>query len=597
MCRLYWHAKLLSSDILFSYLFHIFNNQNVFFQITITIALPNKGLLIQEAGVNLDENSFIKLTSVPFDEDGDAFYGLIVLEPGRTTGGTRVAKLSALIDLSEMIKWPLASPTTFLVGNPKEEWEEEDVPPCQSLPIARTSTVRTFGIRSEWLNIKENSIKAIVLTMSTTEKIQTLFPAEETNDAHVPHMEILPQLKEYILENQIDALLLRDDTGKRRSCGPIDSLIVHLNSPLMKPKYLVSPEKKENEPPISLSRCAANDHAFNHEAFEPTLLSLCGENKCPNSHFNPTQSLPSFVELVAANIQDEGCGISNEDEEMSELSGENLSSEKQQEELYRVANDDSSNGTCFSSKKVPSDQADKDVALRKLDIESLKLTQQSGTVNEGDLSETNHKRPQKFKSDMQHINAHMANLFNVTELEEFSEWFQLVQKPNPEAYHYNCAICSTRRKDYAIKETNKLMDKDGVLHRNRYENMRELRHHAKVQGHRNAMDFYHDELEAEIFQRLAGMNTQRILKVHRNTIRNMKTAFTEAKEDTAFHKHKGLVNLQTSNSLRMGTQCTSEWTSKRMIVLMGQMIHEDFIASLIASDSPFGLICDGSTGM
>ena len=560
---------------------------------------PNKGLLIQEVGVNLDENSFIKLASVIQDEDGmEHYFGLIVLEPGKTTGGTRVAKIVSLVDLSEMIKWPLARPKIFLIGSPKEEWKEEVVPDHQNLPLAATSTVRTFGIPSEWLNVRGGSMKAIILTMSSTERLQTLFPPVGENDrTQTPNLDNSPILKQYILQNQVDAAIFRDDTGKRRSCGPIDQLIVHLKSPLMKPKYLVSPEKRDGEPPISLSRCKANDHAFNHDAFEPTLLSLCGENNCPNSHFNPAQSLPSFVEPVHVNIPDEGCGMSNEDEEMSEVSGEDLSSEKQQEELYRVANDDATNATCFSSRLVSSDQGDKLVALRKLDTQNLKLTQQSGAVSEEDLSETNYKMPQRFRSAMQHINLQMAHLFDTTELQDFSEWFQMIPNDtDPEAFHYNCAICSTRLKDYGIKESNKLSDKDGVLHRNQNANMKELRKHAKLQGHRNAMEFYHDELEAVKFQTLADMNTKRILKIHRNTIRNLKTAFTEAKEDTAFHKHKGLVNLQTSNSLRMGTQCTSEWTSKKMIVIMGEQIHEDFIASLIASDSPFGLICDGSTG-
>merc|ERR1712062_616582 len=39
----------------------------------------------------------------------------------------------------------------------------------------------------------------------------------------------------------------------------------------------------------------------------------------------------------------------------------------------------------------------------------------------------------------------------------------------------------------------------------------------------------------------------------------------------------------------------SEWSSQRMIHTMGEMEFEDFKASLLASRSPFSLICDGSS--
>ena len=575
--------------------------------------MPHKGLIIEEVLVNFDANSLIKLKSIHIDDEDEAFFGLIIIEPGRTTGGVRTAKIVSIIDLAEFIKWPLASPKVFLVGTPKEEWIQQPSPgdqslpkQCQTLPITASSSIRTFGTPSEWLNVQATGLKAIVLTMSKTQKLKDVFPPEDPNDAfQKPTVDKFPLLKEYLLQNQIDALILRDDQGNTNKCGQIDKLINNMKSDLMDPKglkkYLTSPEKKEGQPPISLSRCHASEHAYHHKAFEPTKLSFCEETKCSNDRFNPTQSLHSLVDPISSNttvnVQDEVCEQSNEDVDMTELSGENLSSAKQQEQLYKVALDDGNGGICSTSKKLAFDQADTSIALRKIEIQELKLTSGSGVVDDADLKETNYKKPESFKNAVDHITDNQADLFDLDELETYSQWFSLVPgEHGKDSYHYNCAICSTKLKEYAIKESNNLATSEGVLHRTKYKNMQELRRHVKTKGHRTAMQFYEDEKEAEMFQKLAGWNMGRETKVYRTTIRNLRTAFTIAKEDMAFHKHKGLVNLQTTNNLGMGTQCTSEWTSKRMIDTMGEMEHEDFIESLIASDSEFALICDGSTG-
>ena len=125
--------------------------------------------------------------------------------------------------------------------------------------------------------------------------------------------------------------------------------------------------------------------------------------------------------------------------------------------------------------------------------------------------------------------------------------------------------------------------------------MRQIRRHAKLLGHGAAMDFWRDEQEAKHHKAISALHSADS-KLQRVTLRNFRTAFTEATEDMAFRKHGPLVDLQTVNSLQMGTQCKSEWSSKRMIHTMGEMEFEDFKASLLASRSPFSLICDGSSG-
>ena len=126
--------------------------------------------------------------------------------------------------------------------------------------------------------------------------------------------------------------------------------------------------------------------------------------------------------------------------------------------------------------------------------------------------------------------------------------------------------------------------------------MRQIRSHAKLLGHGAAMDFWRDEQEANHHKAFSALHSTGS-KLQRVTLRNFRTAFTEATEDLAFRKHGPLVDMQTSNGLPMGTQCASEWTSKRMIHLMGEIEFEDFKASLLASRSPFSLICDGSSGI
>ena len=566
----------------------------------------NRGLIINEAGFNFGEESYIELVSIQFEDADDSGMvdenapniAIVIIEPHRDK--RRRTKMVAAIDISHIIEYPFVSSKYYVVGNPSSEWVEIPAPADQGLPLPASSYARLYGNPREWMNVATQSLKAVILLKSDQINIKDIWPDEAS-----PFIDQNPEFAEYLLENQIDVLLATDFNGNRRSCAVIDDYVTNLNTNTMKPRYLTVPRAStENNTvkQISINRCGGSFQPFNHREFDPVPPSPFAENKCVNLvQFNQAAQLQSFIAPTISSRESEVCGHgqdSPEDVDMTTLSGEHLSREAQMEAIDAAATSSMDEGFCAYNGSTTTTQANVFAKLRRLELHAARLQNGVAVVTEEALASKDHKKPESFTKAMTFIETHLNKSFNMAELEDFSEWFSIIENStHPLQSKLICSICSKKSKDYAIKEQSNLGNPHGEpVSFHRYENMRQIRSHAKLLGHGTAMDFWRDEQEANHHKAFSALHSTGS-KLQRVTLRNFRTAFTEATEDLAFRKHGPLVDMQTVNGLPMGTQCTSEWTSKRMIHLMGEIEFEDFKASLLASRSPFALICDGSSGI
>ena len=428
----------------------------------------NQGLIINEAGFNFGEDSFIELLSIQLEDADDSgivdenspHISIVIIEPHRDTSWR--TKIVAAIDISHIIKFPFVSSEYYVVGNPRSEWVEIPAPANQGLPLPASSYARLYGNPRHWMNVGERSLKAIILLRSDTVNIKDIWPEDGSN-----FMDQNTDFAEYVKENQIDVLVAKDFNGNRRKCSFVDDYVKNLNANTMSPRYLTvprSPTEENTVKQISINRCGGSFQPFNHREFDPVPPSPFAQNKCANIvPFNQAAQLQSFISPTVSSREPEVCSQdSQEDVDMTYLSGEHLSSEAQMEAINAAATSSMEEGSCAYDGSISTDQANVFVKLRRLELQAVRLETGVPVVTEEALASKDHKKPESFTKAMTFIERHLNQSFNMAELPNYAEWFSIIENStHPLQSKLICTVCSTKSKEYAIKEKSNLGNPHG----------------------------------------------------------------------------------------------------------------------------------------
>ena len=554
----------------------------------------SEGIVINEFSPDLGENAFIELltTEDQIGEDSPHF-GIVIIESYRGNS-KQGAKVVSIMDITDLISWPLVEGSYFLLGNPKDEWIVGRRPQGTSWPYSPSVNIRIYGMENTMLDVSDKKIKAVILTKSPRSIKEDWPNSDDSGDVIV--LKEHDRLLRHIQEFQIDSVIVRHKKANTKSCGYIDKHIRYLDPKRMNPKYLNSPENLPEYATVTLGRCDPNVLPYYHWIFKGGSPTPFRNNDCRKMPFALDTLLQNCVlPIPESTSQNDPCdGDSEEDIEMEDISGEQLC-DSQVDFLHEAASTDIDMKSCASkSHAVDTKQASNTLTLLAGDITTQKLLNESPIITEEQLAQRNHKKTEEYQGFKDFITEHQSHLFDINELDNFSEWFNLIRNLEEESEsRYNCKVC-IHHETYGIKTTNALSRKVGVLDRSASANMQRLRHHSELDSHQDALDFFRQDEEDKLDEHIGELNRNSEPKYLKVTCDNMRTAFIVGTGDLPLESYKLLHNLQRANGHFMGYHCSSRGTCTNMLNVMGDQDFDDMLISFKASQSPFGLICDGS---
>ena len=335
---------------------------------------------------------------------------------------------------------------------------------------------------------------------------------------------------------------------------------------------------------------------------------------------------------------------------MSYLGPEHLDSQCQEELLITASTSKVAEKSCTSEDSfIPADQSVTLNELREADIQRLKLILGKGQISDEELAADNFQHPKKYSEIKAFMQQHQEDLFNFDRLDQYAMWINLIKnEAEPEKSHFNCLLCNKKWEVYGMHQMRTDLAKDrGVLKRNSIENMDKLRRHSLDQSHKDIRDIWLNEQKAKNLHKLFSTSKAYEPTYLRVTNRNFRTAYIMAANDISFRTYPDLRRLQIINGNHMGRYCKTRSTANSMVQvhynpnitrvdlannpglakqllltillmlfseepsyfkiqlpsenlfqtlqIMGKMDMDDFMRSFAASDSPWSLICDGSS--
>ena len=549
------------------------------------------GLIINEVAFNQQDLSFIEVFSFQDEgSEGKPHYSIVVLQPG-SDGKTRGAQVVAIIDLANLIDHPFSMSKYYTIGSPSSQWTQHPVPTNQGIPLVGGG-IKAYGMYKSWLDVEDTGLKLVALLKSYDVEISTVLP---TDYRRLPFVEKNPNLQAYIRRNMIDALMVRGPQGNTNECSYIDSLVPFLDTRLkatMQPKYWDAPSKYDDAP-TSLQRCGVSTLPFMHMDFKYESPSPYRRNPCSMQRYDREENLPTLV-VPFGILNDDVCGQSLEDDTQSGLSGEKLDPEAQATKRFKASHTPLPDGA--SNFVIPENQAGVLNEIALYEINRLEIESKTGAIDTNLLQESNFQKPRAFQEALEFISQKISHLFNVQELDKYSEWFNFLENTaEPEDSRFNCKVCSSLLNHYGIKERSDLSKVEGVRKRNLAENMQALKHHNELETHKSVMAYYRTDVAYAKEHALAQIQDSMASPAHLKTISNLKTAFQEAVLKLAYTVHPGLVDLQIENQTpNLGISCREEHAAKSMQEVIGEMEMENVLVALKAYDGPFSIICDGS---
>ena len=577
------------------------------------LPVRHKGLLINEVLVDHGTESFVEVLSLPLpdvDELTKPKYGIIIIDTSDIHHNKRFknvrhgAKISTIVDISSIIGFPFTESKYYVIGNPRQTWSGEfhNVDQMLRIDAGAIDYMRTSTRLDEWLHVRPPSIKAIILTKSDT----SIKDVWTIGQSHL--LEDHTSLKDYIARFQIDCVMFRGGKANWQTCSPIDEHINVLSPAVMTPRYLPYPMKSAGEIPISVSRCTELNIPYLHSKFKGGSPTPFQGNDCTKMPWNVDKLLSEYLLPVSSRTNNDNCGpLEPEDIDMNDMSGESASTSLQKLEIYNAATTTIPDGPESSILRniIPTDQAETILTLRDVGIQSQRLLTQGPSGSDPNEQTANHMRPTRFQVVKEWLKCHVPDLFDFDELENHSEWFDIVENfENPEDSYMLCGICSEHRLEFGIKDRNKLDNGVGIkFFKRKADNMREILSHSKVGGHKEMIAQVRKDLAVQRLETLQNVNEGRDGCNNRNgeahindvTCNHFRTTFVQGKKALSHETHPALVELQIANKVPMGDGCKSGATSARMTEVLGDMEFDDFIYIFTRSLRPWALICDGSS--
>ena len=236
------------------------------------------GLIINEAGFNYGQESFLELFSHETSQDSSdnaesgskPQYTIVILQPAprKDDGPKGGAQVVAIIDITNLIDHPFSVSKYYVLGTPRTQWKQSIPGESQyGIPLSNSrSEVTIYGAEHEVFDVPPKKLKAVVLVKSFVSSVKQYLP---TSWRGFPFLNQNLELKNYIYNNAIDAIMVRDVNGNVWSCQPIDSMIRELEqmSATMKPRYL-DVRRADEMPDTSLQRCGPSNRPFEHISFK-----------------------------------------------------------------------------------------------------------------------------------------------------------------------------------------------------------------------------------------------------------------------------------------------------------------------------------------
>ena len=569
-------------------------------------------LVLNEVALNFGLNSYVEIygREMPKDTFKNYHFGLIVIQP---TGQKKRNRIKALIDLTEL-RNPPTGKYYLVVGNPSPTYLGGSSGNYFSTnwPMSKPAQVKLFG-GPEWLDIEDNDITRIIMTVSKTESIMDKLKWNPTpgsgSSSNYPFLDNEKDLLKYIEDYQTDSVIIRGKIGSRTTCKVITDYIKpeYLEKGRLKP-FLTDPSHHTK----SLSKCGNKFLTHYHLSFKAGSLTPGRVNDCSASKFVLKDNLDSVTNLQPAAISLGDTCDAPENFDFSKISGDQMDVDKV-EQAMAEANSRADVSICPPPDEIHHDMSPKSNELHEHKVKKIKLMKDHAEFEEcspftdptvqGDPELAlpfERERQRSLTIDVEYIFKHLLDKFTMSTLSDIPlkyEWFQLVyDHEDPRKTRFNCYYCSRYKDDFKIKTKDNMAKKDGVMF-SKERNRDLIRNHDKSGLHigmkqkfdlkYNKMlqdSIYSDILRGELF----GFHV---------TNNHIRTIFNIVKKEYSFRGFGSFIGLQKMHSARMGDFCRSDRTAANMIRSISAVYLQEFKLSLIHSNSHLTMIVDGSSGI
>ena len=575
-------------------------------------------LILNEIGANYGLSSYIEL----FGSDGlspeilaTLYFGIVVLEPRERRGGTYVV---AVFDLVELRQSTLPGTKYFVLGDPSAEqttgaqnYFGSSV--STATPTSRTSK-RIFATLEEWLEVKENKLKMVILTCSTQSSITSQIPTQ----LNLPSRQIKPVLEkdkdvsklyDYVVSFQVDIVIMSGLKANRKSCAPLDKLYneKYLKEGRLQPYKLVN-EDNSGLGGKTYERCGLTNNPFNHLAFYGGEPSPGKFNPCSGGRWNlnsrsddVVSTKPSSTDFDGTCYLSDNCqnGICTPDDHdvFYQVTGEQFESIIQDPDANQ---NNELTSVCGLMDEIRQDFASVSNMVKVGQAKRLKTWRNpESAICPGDpFLAMKRERERHIASAMIHIKKYQKDLFHEGDVLKYSSWFNYIFNPEKkETSTYNCYFCSkySDHKDYQIQAEHKtaLSVKEGVLMASAESNHNVLKHHRTTKTHMKIMQTYKEIELDEMKKKIQGDINQNEPIHYVVTNRHMRYVFTLCKRMIALYAYEDLAKTSKKSGMNLGNYCDDYDSAANMAYAISEMYEEE-TKELIMNSNALSLLTDGS---
>ena len=436
-------------------------------------------LVLNEVALNFGLNSYVEIygREMPKETFKDYHFGLIVIQP---TGQKKRNRIKALIDLTELRNPPIGK-YYLVVGNPSQSYLGDSAGNYFSTnwPMAKPDQVKLFG-GPNWLDIEDNDITRIIMTISQTgsimEKLKWNPTAGSGSSSNYPFLDNEKDLFKYIEDYETDSVIIRGKIGSRTTCKVITDIL--------KPEYLAKGRLKPfltdpSHHTKSLSKCGNNFLTHYHLSFKAGSLSPGRINDCSAAKFLLKDNLDSVTNLQPESISLDDTCDGPESFDFSKISGDQIDVDKVEQAMV-AANSRPDASICPPPDEIHYDMSPNLNELHEHKVKRIKLmkdytkseecspfTEPAVQADPQLVLPFERERHRTLTIDVEYIVKHLPDKFSVLTLSDIPlkyEWFQLVyDHEDSRKTRFNCYYCSRYKDEFKIKTKDNLAKKDGVM--------------------------------------------------------------------------------------------------------------------------------------
>lgn len=202
---------------------------------------------------------------------------------------------------------------------------------------------------------------------------------------------------------------------------------------------------------------------------------------------------------------------------------------------------------------------------------------------------------------IEQIEKHQSNLIPTNIIRDNKQWFEyLFNEIDPKKSTYRCRLCFEHYDKFSLEKRykNSLAYKEGTLKSDKSENMKTIRDHANTPGHKTIIQILEQQSAKKLrtdFENIQERENEALGGKLRVTSAMFRTVFIEIKRNIPFDSHTSLVSLQQINGINMGYHHFDRYGATKMMESMSSYMHRLLINHMLAKESPFSIIIDGST--